>query len=148
MTGRYETGGSSNGAEAEQAIDCLDHPVDRNPSSYPALAAQLGQSAPVFGPLLAWGLLGCATWPVPATRTPAPVDDAGAPPILVVGTTGDPVTPYAWSQSLAGELTGGVLLTWQGQSHVAYFYSRCVRGAVEVYLINGTPPAPGTICTD
>jgi pimeloyl-ACP methyl ester carboxylesterase len=148
MTGRYETGGSSNGAEAEQAIDCLDHPVDRNPSSYPALAAQLGQSAPVFGPLLAWGLLGCATWPVPASRTPAPAHDPGAPPILVVGTTGDPVTPYSWAQSLASELTGGVLLTWQGQSHVAYFYSPCVRAAVEAYLVDGTLPAPGTTCTD
>ena len=60
----YEAGGSTNGADAEEAIDCLDHPVDRNPSSYPALADRLAQSAPVFGPLLAWGLLGCATWPV------------------------------------------------------------------------------------
>ena len=148
MTGRYETGGSSNGAEAEQAIDCLDHPVDRDPSVYPALAAQLGQSAPVFGPLLAWGLLGCATWPVPASRTPGPASDPGAPPILVVGTTGDPVTPYSWAQSLARELSGGTLLTWQGQSHVAYFYSACVRAFDQAYLIGGSLPAPGTTCTD
>jgi pimeloyl-ACP methyl ester carboxylesterase len=148
MTGRYETGGSTNGADAEQAIDCLDHPVDRNLSSYPALAAELGRSAPVFGPLLAWGLLACATWPVPASRTPAPASDPGAPPILVVGTTGDPVTPYAWAQSLAKELSGGVLLTWQGQSHVAYFYSPCVRAIAQAYLVDGTLPAPGTTCTD
>ncbi len=38
MTDRYETGGSTNGADAEQAIDCLDHPVDRRPAAYPALA--------------------------------------------------------------------------------------------------------------
>jgi pimeloyl-ACP methyl ester carboxylesterase len=148
MSGRYETGGSSNGADAEQAIDCLDHPVDRNPASYPALAAQLGRSAPVFGPLLAWALLGCATWPVPASRTPAPASDPGAPPILVVGTTGDPVTPYAWAEDLAQQLSGGVLLTWLGQSHVATFYSACVRSYIQSYLVDGTLPAPGTTCTD
>jgi pimeloyl-ACP methyl ester carboxylesterase len=148
MSDRYETGGSTNGATAEQAIDCLDHPVDRNPASYPALAASIGKTAPVFGPLLAWGLLGCATWPVLPTRTPAPASDPGAPPILVVGTTGDPVTPYSWAVGLAKELTGGVLLTWQGMSHVAYFYSPCVRAAAQAYLVAGTMPPTGTVCTD
>ncbi len=148
MTGRYETGGSSNGAEAEQAIDCVDHPVDRDPSSYPALAATVGRSAPVFGPLLAWGLLGCATWPALPTRAPAPAADAGAPPIVVVGTSGDPVTPYQWAVDLARELTGASVLTWQGQSHVAYFYSPCVRAAVQAYLVDGVLPPTGTVCTD
>ncbi len=148
MANRYESGGSTNGADAEQAIDCLDHPVDRNVSSYPALADSVGQSAPVYGPLLAWGLLGCATWPALPTRIPAPVSDPGAPPIMVVGTTGDPVTPYAWAVDLARELTGGVLLTWRGQSHVAYLYSPCVRSDVQAYLVAGTLPAPGTTCAD
>ena len=115
----------------------------RNPSRYPALARQFGRSAPVFGPLLAWDLLGCATWPVPPTRDPAPASDPGAPPILVVGTTGDPVTPYSWAVSLAGQLTGGRLLTWQGHSHVAYYYSACVRAFVQAYLVAGTLPAAG-----
>jgi len=148
MSSRYAAGGSSNGAEAEQAIDCVDHPVAREPSSYPALAAGVGRSAPVFGPLLAWGLLGCAVWPAPPTRDPGPVSDPGAPPILVVGTTGDPVTPYPWAVDLARELTGGVLLTWQGQSHVASFYSPCVRATEQAYLVDGTVPAPGTTCSD
>jgi hypothetical protein len=66
----------------------------------------------------------------------------------VVGTTGDPVTPYAWAVALAGELTGGVLLTWRGASHVASFYSPCVRAASAAYLVSGTLPASGTTCTD
>jgi pimeloyl-ACP methyl ester carboxylesterase len=148
MSDRYETGGSSNGVEAEQAIDCLDHPVDRSLSSYAALAASAGVSAPVFGPLLTWGLLGCATWPVLPTRVPGPATDPGAPPILVVGTTGDPVTPYAWAVALARELTGGVLLTWRGMSHVATFYSPCVRAAIQAYVVAGTLPAAGTVCID
>jgi hypothetical protein len=148
MGGQYASGGSSNGAVAEYAIDCLDHPVERDASRYPALAAQVGQSAPVFGPLLIWGLLGCATWPVLPSRAPAPATDPGAPPIVVVGTTGDPVTPYAWAVALAKELTGGTLLTWQGRSHVAYFYSPCVRNGVQAYLVAGTVPATGSMCTD
>ncbi len=148
LSGRYASGGSSNAQEAEQAIDCLDHPVARDPASYPALAVRMGRDAPVFGPLLAWDLLGCAVWPASATRIPGPVSDIGAPPILVVGTTGDPVTPYSWAQSLAGELTGGVLLTWRGQSHVAEFYSPCVRSAVQAYVVDGVTPAAGTTCTD
>jgi hypothetical protein len=65
-----------------------------------------------------------------------------------VGTTGDPITPYGWAVDLAKELSGGVLLTWQGQSHVAYFYSPCVRAIDQAYLVSGTLPAAGTTCTD
>ena len=131
-----------------QAIDCLDHPTDRDPAGYPALAAKAAQTAPIFGPLLIWGLLGCAVSSEPPTRTPGPATDPGAPPILIIGTVNDPVTPYAWSVGLARELTGGVLLTWQGHSHVAYFYSPCVRGVVQSYLVDGSLPAPGATCSD
>ena len=85
--------------------------------------------------------------PSPPGR-PAPASDPGAPPILVVGTTGDPITPYRWAVDLAKELSGGVLLTWQGQSHVAYFYSPCVRAIDQAYLVSGALPAAGTTCTD
>ena len=144
MAGRYETGGSSNGAEAELAIDCLDHPVDRDAADYPALAAHAAASAPVFGPLLTWGLLACAEWPVLPTRSPMPASDPGAPPILVTGATGDPATPYQWAVNLAAELDHGVLVTWVGDSHVAYYYSGCVRAIDQAYLVDGSLPAPGT----
>ena len=148
MAGRYETGGSSNGAEAELAIDCLDHPVDRDAADYRALAAHAAASAPVFGPLLTWGLLACAEWPVLPTRSPMPESDPGAPPIVVTGATGDPATPYQWAVNLAAELDHGVLVTWVGDSHVAYYYSACVRAIDQAYLVDGTLPAPGTRCTD
>jgi pimeloyl-ACP methyl ester carboxylesterase len=147
MSDHYDSNGSSNGADAGAAISCLDHPVSRTLSTYPKLAAADGALAPVFGPLLAWGQAGCAVWPVPATRTPGRIRATGAPPILVVGTTGDPATPYAWAVSLAKQLQRGVLLTRDGVDHVAYFYSSCVRGIVQSYLVAGTVPAPGTTCT-
>jgi hypothetical protein len=84
---------------------------------------------------------------VPPTRTVGPVAAPGAPPLLVVGTTNDPATPYAWAVSVAKELDHGVLLTHDGDDHVAYFYSACVRADVQTYLLNGQTPPPGTVCS-
>ena len=95
----YASGGSTNGGDANNAINCLDHPVAKELSSYQTLATTAAAEAPVFGPVLAWGLLQCSVWPVPPTRTPGPITAAGAPPILVTGTTGDPATPYQWAVS-------------------------------------------------
>lgn len=148
LSDTYASGGSTNGADANNAVNCLDHPVSRVIASYPALAATAASRAPVFGPLLAWGLLQCAVWPVLPTRSPAPTTAPGSPPILVVGTTGDPATPYAWAVALASELQHGELVTWQGESHVAYFYSACVRAIDQAYLVDGVLPPSGTTCQD
>ncbi|HEY7948374.1 MAG TPA: alpha/beta hydrolase [Acidimicrobiales bacterium] len=148
LSDTYASGGSTNGGDANNAINCLDHPVSRDLSSYPRLAAQAAAVAPVFGPVLAWGLLQCAVWPDPPTRTPGPITAPGSPPILVTGTTGDPATPYPWAVALASELQHGELVTWVGENHVAYFYSPCVRAIDQAYLVDGTLPAPGTRCTD
>jgi pimeloyl-ACP methyl ester carboxylesterase len=147
MANDYSTDGSTNGADAGEAIDCLDHPVSKNLAGYATLAARYGAVAPIFGPLLAWGQAACAVWPVAPTRQPAPARAVGSPPILVVGTTMDPATPYAWGVSLAHELSQGVLLTRDGTDHVAYFYSACVRGYVQTYLVGGGAPPRGTVCT-
>ena len=121
--------------------------MSRNLATYGAWPTSLAASAPVFGPLLAWGEAGCAVWPVPPTRTVGPVAAPGSPPILVVGTTNDPATPYAWAVSVAKELDHGVLLTHDGDDHVAYFYSACVRADVQTYLVSGQTPPPGTVCS-
>jgi pimeloyl-ACP methyl ester carboxylesterase len=147
QSNQYNTGGSDNADDAATAIDCLDHPVSPDLASYGALAQSLQASAPIFGPLLAWGEAGCAVWPVPPTRTVGPVAAPGAPPILVIGTTNDPATPYAWAVSVAKELDSGVLLTHDGDDHVAYFYSACVRADVQTYLASGTTPPVGSVCT-
>jgi pimeloyl-ACP methyl ester carboxylesterase len=143
----YGQNGASNGGDAASAISCLDHTVPRQLSAYPALAAQAATTAPVFGPLLAWGQAGCAVWPVPPTRTPGPIHADGSPPIVVVGTTGDPATPYAWAVALASQLQHGVLVTRDGVDHVAYFYSSCVRALAQSYLVDLTVPPNGTTCS-
>ncbi|HVB94725.1 MAG TPA: alpha/beta hydrolase [Acidimicrobiales bacterium] len=148
MSDGYRQNGSTNGSDAAEAIFCLDHPVSRDTSTYAAFAGAVGSSAPVFGPLLAWGVLGCAVWPAPPTRTPAPAIAPGSAPILVTGATRDPVTPYQWAVNLAHELQHGFLLTWQGENHVSYYYSNCVRNIDQAYLISGSLPAVGTVCSD
>jgi hypothetical protein len=147
MSDDYNKNGSSNGSDAALAIDCLDHPVSKDLGSYAALADHAKASAPVFGPLLAWGESSCAVWPAPPTRTVGPVAADGAPPILVIGTTADPATPYQWAVNVAHELQHGVLLTRDGVDHVAYFYSPCVKDYVQTYFTSGVTPAPGTTCS-
>lgn len=147
MATGYTTSNSSNAGDVFNAVTCLDHPVSRDLASYAHLAAVDGAVAPVFGPLFAWGEAQCALWPALPTRVPGAVTAPGAPPIVVVGTTGDPATPYSWATSVARELRHGVLLTFEGEDHVAYFYSECVRDAVQTYLVNEVPPRPGLVCT-
>jgi pimeloyl-ACP methyl ester carboxylesterase len=148
MSGHYSRDGSTNGADAGEAIDCLDHGVPKALSTYKQLATAFAKSAPIFGPLLAWGEAACAVWPVAPTRTPAPVTAPGSPPLLVIGTTLDPATPYAWSVRLAGELSQGDLLTVEGSDHVSYFYSACVRADVQSYFVNLSTPPVGATCSD
>ena len=130
-----------------QPVSCLDRPSQATVADVQAELAQFEEASPRLGATLAWSLLGCSGWPVDASGLTAPVRAAGAAPILVVGNTGDPVTPYAWAQSLADQLQSGVLLTYRARQHLAYREgSRCVDAAVDAYLIGGAVPSPGTVC--
>jgi len=101
--------------------------------------------APLFGPF-ATGLVGlCASWPAPETALGA-VTGTGAPPILVLGSVGDPVAPYEGVQSLAGQLASAGLVSWQSGQHGSYPDSPCVSGIVDAYLLDGTMPAVGALC--
>ncbi|HZU79154.1 MAG TPA: alpha/beta hydrolase, partial [Acidimicrobiales bacterium] len=148
MSDNYDTENGPNSVDADTAISCLDHPVNAAPSAFPDLAAQAGMRAPLFGPMLMWGLLECAVWPAAPTRQAHAVKAPGSPPILVVGTSGDPATPHQWAVDVAAQLEHGVLVTWDGVDHVAYYYSPCVRSIDQAYLIGGTVPPNGTTCTD
>jgi pimeloyl-ACP methyl ester carboxylesterase len=146
MSDSYNADGSTNGSDAGLAVDCLDHPASKDFTAYPYLADVFKANAPVFGPLLAWGEEACAVWPAAPTRKVAPANAPGSPQILVVGTTHDPATPYQWAVNLAHELPHGILLTRDGDDHVAYFYSSCVRDYVQTYLVTLAAPPSGTVC--
>ncbi|MGW0702716.1 alpha/beta hydrolase [Streptomyces sp. NPDC002867] len=112
--------------------------------------AEFTEVSPVFGPYLAWDLAGwCADWPVPGASDTPEVSAKGAAPVLVVGTTGDPATPYEGARRMADELGAGVgvLVTNKGEGHGAYGGGSCAKRTVDAYLLDGKIPADGTTCT-
>lgn len=136
-----------NSTEAFYAINCLDYPAQTNPVQWEADAQELRRLAPVIGPYLAWGDQLCVEWPYQAVRTPAKISARGAGDILVIGTTGDPATPYRWSQNLAAQLERGHLITYNGEGHTAYNKSNsCVNDAVDAFLLRGKVPASDPQC--
>ena len=146
LTERQPSGQYSNLMDANMAVNCVDRPVPRSLSAWSSAAATAAKAAPQFGAANMWGGLPCAYWPVPAAA-PVPLRAAGAPPILVVGTTRDPATPFRWAQALARDLKSGVLLGWNGDGHTAYLEgSSCVDTAVDRYLIGLATPRDGKIC--
>jgi pimeloyl-ACP methyl ester carboxylesterase len=143
---RDRSGHYSNLTSAELAVDCVDRPWPRNLPAWQAAAASAARAAPMFGAAIMWGSLPCAYWPV-RPATPVRLRGAGAPPILVVGNTRDPATPFRSAQALAKDLKSGVLLGWNGDGHTAYMMgSSCVDSAVNRYLISLVPPRSGTLC--
>jgi pimeloyl-ACP methyl ester carboxylesterase len=148
--GRNADGSYDPEGEANLAVNCLDHTYPMTTAQANALATSLASSAPIFGRAIAWSGLGCAYWQAPVERTPGPIAATGSPPILVVGTTRDPATPYAQAQALARQLAAGSLLTYDGDGHTAYRAtgSACVIGVVDAYLTSlaAPPRATGAHC--
>jgi len=138
---------TSNSNLAFLAINCLDYPViSRNIGELNTFAAKVRKDAPTFGDQFVYSA-GCEAWPILSTVVRGPIHAPGSAPILVVGTTGDPATPYKWAVSLAGQLDSGHLLTYVGQGHTAYTRSNsCVDNAVNAFLVSGTVPAEGKRC--
>jgi hypothetical protein len=141
--GHYTT----NSLEVQSAVNCLDHPEHESVAQIEADRSRYIDASPVFGPIATWFSYGCSNWPVAPTLPTPDYSAPGAAPILVVGTTRDPVTPYQLAVNLANELDSGVLLTRDGDGHTAYASGNaCITDAVDFYLSNGRPPADGTRC--
>jgi pimeloyl-ACP methyl ester carboxylesterase len=144
--GRKSNGSYSNLQDAYVANICLDYPVPSDVAVFTGWAADLVDAAPHFAEFVAYNDLICAFWAVPPQGMPGPVKAKGAPPIVVVGTTGDPATPYEWSEALAEQLESGVLITREGEGHTGYAESFCVQEAVDDYLLELTVPEDGLTC--
>jgi pimeloyl-ACP methyl ester carboxylesterase len=126
-------------------VSCLDGPHPEGYDAWARASAPIAERSPRFGRVLANELLPCAFWP-PGTYEPAPLAAEGAPPILVVGSTGDAATPYETAVSIARQLESGVLLTVELDGHVAIDDSECADAAITRYLVDLMPPGPGVRC--
>lgn len=138
---------ADNSAEAIYAINCLDDPYSIPAAEVPANIADYEAASPTFGRVFAWGLVNCRGIQVERSEPAPEIDGAGAAPILVIGTTRDPATPYQWAVALADQLESGVLLSRDGDGHTGYNAGNtCVDETVEAYLIDGTVPDDGKEC--
>lgn len=137
---------TDNSTEAFRAYNCTDYPLNSTPEEEAAAEALLTEKAPTVAPYW-WGPDPCEVWPYPPTGVREHITAEGAAPIVVVGTTNDPATPYEWAVSLADQLASGVLVTRVGEGHTGYNKgNECVDRAVEAYLLNGTVPEDGLRC--
>jgi pimeloyl-ACP methyl ester carboxylesterase len=101
-----------------------------------------------IGPSVAWGDEPCSTWPVTATdRYTGPWNRPTSSPILVIGNTLDPSTPYQDSVAMTRRLARARLLTVDGYGHTALLnQSTCAENYESNYLVNGKLPPTGTVC--
>ena len=139
---------ASNMLEANMAVSCLDGRSNPSSAAMKAQNARLIKLSAFFGRYWQNGALGCEQWPYPVIAHPSSYAAVGSGPILVVGTTGDPATPYWQAQNLANKiLADGHLVTFNGEGHTAYGRSNeCVVTAVDNYLIKGIVPAKDPNC--
>jgi pimeloyl-ACP methyl ester carboxylesterase len=146
-TSRGPSGYTDNSMEALYAVNCLDHDDYVPTSDVPSHFAQFEKASPTFGRAFAFSLSTCSQWPVQSGQHTVALHAAGAPPIVVIGTTRDPATPLAWAQSLAGELDSGTLITRDGDGHTGFQRgNNCVDDAVEAWLIQGQVPKEDLHC--
>ncbi|MFD8575493.1 alpha/beta hydrolase [Streptomyces virginiae] len=150
LNGRSQNGDYSNIGAANTAINCVDSKDRHTLEQTKAKLADFRAASPVFGDFLGWAMMTCTGWPVPGTASTPDVSAPGADPILVIGNTGDPATPYEGARKMVERLGPGVgvELTYKGEGHGAYNSGDpCVQGAVNSYLLDGKVPPANTVCT-
>ncbi|WP_075660769.1 alpha/beta hydrolase [Streptomyces acidiscabies] len=136
---------------ALMAINCADDPDRPTPrqitDALPALRASFQQASPVFGPYRLAETLMCHGRPKGTEFIREDVKNLRTPKLLLVGTRGDPATPYRWTTETAARLgSAAVVLDNRGEGHTGYASSRCVRRKVDDFLLDGSLPPSGSSC--
>ncbi|MCL2787606.1 MAG: alpha/beta hydrolase [Micrococcales bacterium] len=143
--GKYQ----SNSSIANLAINCLDYGgVDSSLASIRRAKVAAKKISPTFGRYwIGDGVDQCAHWPYPQVGQPHAISTTTTAPIIIIGTTGDPATPYAQAKALSRQMKTSRLLTYVGEGHTAYGRANwCIQGAVDRYLTKGTLPPAGKRC--
>jgi len=143
----------NNQNDANIIIDCLDWQESRSNDAIRAAVRNFVKAAPVFGPYVAYSGITCNLLNKAIGRTQITTDQNTAQiqntatPVLIIGTTQDPATPYAWAKALANYIVGSHLITLKGEGHTGYGRgSACTDDAVDTYLLKGTTPTKNLSC--
>ncbi|QYG93731.1 alpha/beta hydrolase [Iamia sp. SCSIO 61187] len=148
--GRQVDGTWADDADARSTIRCADQAErSEQPEGDLALAEDWAAELPFWGAWFGTGNPGC--WGAPEAVEPLlPLDEAalaGLPPVVVIGTTNDPATPYEQAEDAAELIDGSVLVTYEGDVHTAYrSLSDCVDDAVTPYLVDLAVPPSDLVC--
>lgn len=139
---------ASNTIESNIAISCVDSRAPSDAASMAAANKKLLAASPMLGKYWQFGALTCEQWPYPVANRPDTFEAIGAEKILVIGTTGDPATPYGQAVSLANDvLANAQLITFNGEGHTAYgLESTCVNKVVDNYFIKNVVPTEDPDC--
>lgn len=136
------------GREAQWGVVCSDSPNPRLPESYAVQSdlARLRSGWP--GAEWTWLAEPCAQWPAMGVqRYAGPWNVPTAKPVLVVGNTTDPATPYRGALAMTRDLAHARLLTVRGYGHTALLnQSTCANDAEGAYFVTGALPPVGTVC--
>jgi pimeloyl-ACP methyl ester carboxylesterase len=143
-TGRQNDGGYPNNEfDSGAVIDCLDVDEPRTVDQIRDDAKTFAEKAPLFGPYLAYGGLTCKYFGQAQEVTVAPTKTIN--PIIVIGTTGDPATPYEWAQGLNKLLTNSVLVSLTGEGHTGQGQGNaCIDDQIDDFYLKGKVPTTST----
>jgi pimeloyl-ACP methyl ester carboxylesterase len=149
-SGRQEDGSYlSNENDALQVIDCLDQKEIETISAFKKGVAEFVEKAPIFGPYLAYAGLACRYLPNLDSVEQIEIKKLRTKPVLIIGTTRDPATPYKWALALTKIFSGSVLVTLDGDGHTGHGRgSTCVDSAVDRYLLTGATPNSELFCAN
>jgi len=130
--GRY-----SNENDMAQVISCLDIVDNRSVAQMTKDGVLMKQKAPVFGPYLTYAGLTCKYWKHPVAKRP-PLNSISTTPVIIIGVSKDPATPYSWALKLHTIFKGSTLITFNGDGHTGHNRgNKCVDSAVDTYLLTG-----------
>jgi pimeloyl-ACP methyl ester carboxylesterase len=148
--GRQEDGSYlSNENDALQVINCIDQNELENISTFKKGAVEFAEKAPIFGPYIAYAGYACRYLPNLSSVEHVEITTLETEPILIIGTTRDPATPYKWSQALAKIFSSSTLISLDGDGHTGHGRgSTCVDSAVDHYLLTGATPKSALFCSN
>jgi pimeloyl-ACP methyl ester carboxylesterase len=143
-TGRQNDGSYPNNEfDSGAVIDCLDFNEPRNVQRIRSDAKAFAAEAPLFGPYLAYGGVTCKFFNQDTEVTILPT--ATANPVIVIGTTGDPATPYEWSEGLSKLLTNSRLISLTGEGHTGQGQGNaCIDDQIDDFYLTGKAPTAAT----
>lgn len=142
---------ADNMAAALMAVNCADDPdrpdAARLEKEVGKLQREFDSTSAIFGRSMLMPVLFCFGRPAGTDYIREDVRDVKSPDFLLVGTRGDPATPYRWTEETAERLgSAAVVLDNKGDGHTGYAGSKCVREKVDGFLLYGEMPRNGSSC--